>query len=762
MNARRIKIVHTPRSLKMSKYFVLLFIGVLFSCAYVLKAQTGFSFGGDSTDAIQDFCIDPDGNIIMVGTFSKTVDFNAGAPVHNRTSNGLLDNFIVKYTGDGTFLWAVSFGGTQEDFANGVTTDQNGNIYVCGFFSSQCDFNAGTGSDVRSPKGMTDVYIVKYNPNGSYLWAKTFGGDSNDTAYDIVNDGNNSIHVIGSFEDTLQIEEDNPDTKLISNGKKDVFLVKFTDTGEYVSVYAWGDKDDDEGLAVTANKNGIIYIGGYCTRSIIEPATSISGLMAPKSDADIFLSARTTEGIQLWNNRFGGKGHDQIVRGGIALDSYGDIYLTGWFSDTVDFDPSPGIVNRVSNGGYDVFVAKYSSARTYVSSMSFGSSGNEFVHNLAVDWQGNVFLTGSFTGTVDFDPSGGVRNLTTHGTNGAYDIFTAMYSPTGILFWAFNYGAVISGGDKISSGYSIATDSLNNVYVAGKFYGECDFDPTAGILNFSSSGYSDCFFIKYNHNGLLWMNKPEININSRTAEFGNVGINTQSVLIREIYNQGDGILYISSMFSTNTRFRILETTNYILPGKSFQLAIEFAPIWLGVQTGYIIIEHNGESRYDSILVTGNGYGRMASVTMNLIAGWNMISIPAQVENYSKNALFPQAISEAFEFYDGTYRTRDTFQMVNGYWLKFENPQSVLIEGAARDSATIHVRQGWNLIGTLSSTVYIDSIVQQPPGIIGSEFFGYDGNYYEVKTLVPGKSYWVKMNSSGSLFLKGSELIDRKH
>lgn len=745
----------------MTKIFITIILNIFFSCIYVINAQIGFSFGGDSLDIAQDLCLDQYGNIIIVGSFSKTADFNPGGSVYNLTSNGLLDNFIAKYSENGTLLWAVHFGGTGSDVAYGVTTDPLGNIYVCGSFSSQSDFNAGPGTDIRTPQGMTDVYIVKYNSDGSYSWAFTFGGDSNDTAYDIIHDGNNSIYAIGSYEDTMRVLVDDPGSKLITNGKKDVFLIKISETGNYESASSWGDKDDDEGFAVATNKNGTIYTGGYCTRIIIEPPASISALLAPKSDADIFFSARTSDGTQLWNNRIGGNGHDQIVRGGIKLDSNGDLYLTGWFSDTVDFDPGSGTVNRVSNGGYDVFVAKFSPAKTYIASMSFGSSGNDFVHNLAVDWQGNVFLTGTFTGTVDFDPSEGVRNLTTHGTNGAYDIFTAMYSPTGILFWAFNYGAVISGSDKISSGYSMTTDSLNNVYVAGKFYGECDFDPTAGNLNFSSKGYSDCFFIKYNHNGLLWLNKPEININSRTAEFGDVWVNTQSVLIREIYNQGDGILYISSIISTNPRFRILETTDYILPGRSFQLTIEFAPVWLGLQTGYIIIEHNGESRYDSILVTGNGYGRMVSITMNFISGWNMLSIPAQVENYSKNALFPQAISEAFEFYDGTYRTRDTFQMVNGYWLKFENPESVLIEGAARDSATINVKQGWNLIGSLSSTVYIDSIVQQPPGIIGSGFFGYDGNYYEVDTLMPGKSYWVKMNSSGSLLLKGSELINRK-
>jgi hypothetical protein len=746
----------------MTKILVTIIISFVLIGSYVGQAQIGFKIGSDSADAAQDFCLDIEGNIIIVGSFSRTVDFNPSESVFNLTSNGSTDNYIAKFTAGGSFLWAIHFGGSGQDIANGVATDAQGNIYVCGLFTSQCDFDAGSGSAIHSTNGLTDAYVVKYSSSGNFLWANTFGGDSLEILYDIAHGTGNSVYVIGSYQDSFKVIADDPGTKVISQGKKDLILVCYDDDGAFQWVSTWGDVDDDEGTGITTASNGNIFLAGYATRTVLEPPRSTEEVHSGKNTGDILLGARTSTGDFLWNIKFGGSGQDQVAPGGIALDSYGDVYITGWFSDTVDFNASGGVVNKISNGGFDVFMAKYSSTGNYMSSMSFGGPLNDQAYGIGVDWQGNVFLTGCFHGSADFDPGDGVRTITSYGISGAGDFFTAMYSSTGVLFWANGYGSRVSGGENSSYGYAIVTDSLNNCYVAGKFFGTCDVDPSSDSLVVESSGISDAFMIKYNHNGQLWGNVPSLEISSKTADFGHVPINTQSMLIREIYNSGDGILYISAITSTSGRFGVLEMPEYILPGESFQLVLIFSPRTIGVHTEHIIIEHNGTDLRDSILVTGYGEGRAVSFPLPLMSGWNMLSLPAQVDDGSKQTLFPNAISEAFAFVDGSYMTRDTFETTVGYWLKFEDSINVLIEGAARDSATIRVRQGWNMIGAVSSMVYVDSIKQQPPGIIGSSFFTYDGNYYESPTIDPGKAYWVKINSAGTLFLRGSELMQARN
>jgi len=362
---------------------------------------------------------------------------------------------------------------------------------------------------------------------------------------------------------------------------------------------------------------------------------------------------------------------------------------------------------------------------------------------------------------VDFDPGEGIRTLTSRGTGGASDIFTAKYSSTGILFWVNSFGAPVAGNGSSSCANVLATDSLSNCLVAGKFYSGFDADPSEDTMRIESNGLSDYFLLKYNHNGKLWKNAPLLDVGSGIVDFGDVYINTEKLLIKEIYNAGDGILYVSSVNPTNQRFSILEMPEYILPSRSFQLVIRFAPVALGLHDGYIVIEHNGENQRDSIHVAGSGDGRPVSLTLHLMPGWNLISLPAQVNDGSKNTLFPEAVSEAFAFTDGTYTTKDTLELTVGYWIKFEDQADVLIEGAARDSATVTVRQGWNMIGCISSTVDVDSIIQQPPGIIATGFFEYDGFYSETETLEPGRSYWVKINSPGTLFFRGSELFSEK-
>ncbi len=129
--------------------------------------------------------------------------------------------------------------------------------------------------------------------------------------------------------------------------------------------------------------------------------------------------------VEAWSSNdgavaaFGGSNFDRVY--GLAVDSSGNVYTTGSFrDDTVDFDPGAGTANLTSNND-DIYVSKLDSSGNYVWAKSFGStnnSGNYSGYSVAVDSSGNVYTTGYFRGTVDFDPGAGTTNLT---TNGDYD-----------------------------------------------------------------------------------------------------------------------------------------------------------------------------------------------------------------------------------------------------------------------------------------------------------------------------------------------------
>jgi hypothetical protein len=133
-------------------------------------------------------------------------------------------------------------------------------------------------------------------------------------------------------------------------------------------------------------------------------------------------------------------------------------------------------------------------------------------------------------------------------------------------------------------------------------------------------------------------------------------------------------------------------------------------------------------------------------------GWNIVSVPLSVEDYRTDLLFPTAVSEAFE-YQGNYIPRDTLKNGQGYWIKFNNVESLPLVGTPFLSETLSVQSGWNLIGTISDSIDTDSVISLPPGIVDSPFYSFNGSYEAVSKFVPGQGYWVKISDPGEIIIR---------
>jgi hypothetical protein len=191
----------------------------------------------------------------------------------------------------------------------------------------------------------------------------------------------------------------------------------------------------------------------------------------------------TEELSHSWSGRFGDA--DQQTGRDIGVDPSGNIVVAGSFWGTVDF----GGGDLTSAGATDIFVAKFSPDGSHVWSKRFGNSTSQDLAYVAIDASGNVIITGSFYGSVDF----GGGDLTSAGSN---DIFVAKFSPDGSHVWSKRFG---SGGPQ--SGLGISTDGSGNVVVAGRFTGTVDFG--GGAL--SSAGGDDVFVAKFTPDGThIW------------------------------------------------------------------------------------------------------------------------------------------------------------------------------------------------------------------------------------------------------------------
>lgn len=141
------------------------------------------------------------------------------------------------------------------------------------------------------------------------------------------------------------------------------------------------------------------------------------------------------------------------------------------------------------------------------------------------------------------------------------------------------------------------------------------------------------------------------------------------------------------------------------------------------------------------------------------SGWNIVSVPLAVPDSRTRKLFPTANSAAF-IYSGAYLVADTLGPGVGAWLKFPSSQTIWLTGDARTTDTIPVQADWNIIGSVSDSVPVASITSDPPGLVTSQFFGYNGSYYHAVSLLPSEGYWVKASSPGSLIISSSQTRSR--
>ncbi|NBG65330.1 ligand-binding sensor domain-containing protein, partial [Acidiluteibacter ferrifornacis] len=208
----------------------------------------------------------------------------------------------------------------------------------------------------------------------------------------------------------------------------------------------------------------------------------------------------------------------------IAIDHLGNSILTGYFSGTIDFDPSTSVANLTSTTSYtgtpssDIFIAKYDKNGNYIWAINMGGDRSDQANALSVDAFGNIYITGFYQISADFDPSSSSHVLTAQvgsgGTSAFYNAFLAKYDSNGNLVWVNNLG-----GDKYDNSHSIALDAIGNVYITGEFVGLANFDPSSSHSNIYDTGGGNAFLAKYDSNG---QNKWAISLGGNYSDVGKV------------------------------------------------------------------------------------------------------------------------------------------------------------------------------------------------------------------------------------------------
>lgn len=477
------------RSKKNYKLFILnLFISLN------LVAQTGDfewanSMGGGFQNVGKSIVNDENGNVIITGYFEGTADFDPGVGTTNLTSNGGSDIFIQKLDANGNLIWVKQIGGIAFDSGQSIALDNDDNIYITGYFSDTVDFDPNADTLNLMFNGWSDSFILKLDIDGNLIWAKKMGGPNIDRGISIVLDAFNNVYTTGIFRDTVDFDPNIGITNLTAN-ISDTYIQKLDTDGNLIWVkQITGNQLNsyNSGFGITIDNNNNVYItGSFKETSDFDPGIG-STYLTSNGHNDSFILKLDENGNYIWVKQIGGL-NSEIGRS-ICTDRHGNVYITGSFGDTVDFNPNSGTYNLVSNGLQNVFILKLHPNGNFAWAKQFGGIGYDDVSNIKMDTYGNIYTIGEFSETVDFDPNTGATYLT---SNGLRDIYIQKMNPYGNLVWVKQMGGV-----NDDFGLSISIDKINgSIYSTGAFINTVDFNPNAGTFNLTSNAMLDIFVQK--------------------------------------------------------------------------------------------------------------------------------------------------------------------------------------------------------------------------------------------------------------------------
>lgn len=306
-------------------------------------------FGGSNSDRAIDIATDNAGFVYVTGQFFGTVDFDGNIIQANGNSKNI---FLVKLSPAGTALWAISEGGSGEENAYGVTTDQQNNVILTGQFAGNSTIAGQNFTSMNEPVNnlpSNDLFISKYDTNGNPLWVKVGIAEYEDRGTAVSCDDQNNILLIGQFSDTLDFNG-----QIINNGGYNVgFLTKLNPSGQtqWFRMIKAG-MILPYGVAVNSS-NEVVVTGDYLgTLQYTDP--NGTSTIPNNYYRKVFALKTDSNGYYIWGNSLGS--NNELSARSVAINDGKDIFITGHFKCDLSqlHDPQPSLFNSV--GFRDVYL----------------------------------------------------------------------------------------------------------------------------------------------------------------------------------------------------------------------------------------------------------------------------------------------------------------------------------------------------------------------------------------------------------------------
>jgi len=446
--------------------------------------------GGSGTDAGRRICTDPSGNIIVAGSFAS-IAMNIGTVSINNAGNG--DVFVAKFDPNGNYIWSQRIGSTDLESVGGICTDASGRVYVIGSFTSPSLVVGPFAVSNYTNTGIyPDAFVACFDSFGSIQWLRKYGGAYSDNGDGIIySNAENALYIAGHYNSISMTVGTTTLTNTNSGGSyTDIFLAKLNNLGNPVWAITTGGANSSDyaySLGLDASNN-YPYLGGtFSPPSAATPTTQIgTAVLTTYGNQDLYIAKYSNNGVFQWA-RSCGSSSSSDYHSDLVVDASNNAYISGYYyGATLSFASSA--TTLPNSGQFDAFAAKYNPSGTlqWANRTLTGGTLNEDALGMAIDGNNNIYVAGSFAGTVVSTPAG---NLTNSSPGASTDVYVVKMNSSGVTQWATS-----AQGAGYETGYGIAADALGNAYVTGAYNIS---GPTAfGTTTLNSAGGNDIFYAK--------------------------------------------------------------------------------------------------------------------------------------------------------------------------------------------------------------------------------------------------------------------------
>ncbi|MDZ4747198.1 MAG: T9SS type A sorting domain-containing protein [Saprospiraceae bacterium] len=436
--------------------------------------------GGPGMDHANSIAMDREGNVILTGSFHGTADFDPGPNVFPLSAGVDGDAYITKLDENGNFLWAIQITGDGFNEIRSVKTDATNNIFVTGLFEETADFDPTDGVYLQTSRGLEDIFLAKYTPEGQLIWVHGMGGPGADAGRGVTVTLTGQVWMAGHFSESVDFNPKPDEATLTAQGLDDIFVATYTGQGDYIRSLRIGGNENEEVNGIHMDAPGNILLTGMFRGNVDFNPSTFTTFLASQGGDDGFVVKLSPSGIFVWARSFGGEDNDKGID--ISTDHQGNILVSGYFRGYADFYSGIADSWAQTSGEEDLFVLSLNANGDFGRMDQISGQGSDAASAIAHYKTTRYYIAGSFTQKIDADPSADVFPLNSNGDDdfllasinvcpAVYSFFEAtacdsLISPDGEAVWT-STGTYL---DTLSS--SIGCDSIITVVLTINDYDE--------------------------------------------------------------------------------------------------------------------------------------------------------------------------------------------------------------------------------------------------------------------------------------------------